>query len=140
MFDLSDSAKSQLDKYFENQDKSPIRVYLAAGWGGPRLALALDEQKDNDSSFDVKGFQFLVDRNLMDTVAPIQVDMTEAGFVINSRLKVDPSGCSSCTSCWFLFRFIIIWQTFISRQARSSLSARWTQTAMSRDMAVFHDF
>ncbi len=31
MFDLSDSAKSQLDKYFENQDKSPIRVYLAAG-------------------------------------------------------------------------------------------------------------
>jgi hypothetical protein len=31
MFDLSDSAKMQLDKYFETQDKSPIRVYLAAG-------------------------------------------------------------------------------------------------------------
>ncbi len=31
MFDLSDSAKNQLDRYFETQDKSPIRVYLAAG-------------------------------------------------------------------------------------------------------------
>jgi hypothetical protein len=31
MFDLTDSAKMQLDKYFETQDKSPIRVYLAAG-------------------------------------------------------------------------------------------------------------
>ena len=99
MFELTDTAKTQLDKYFETQDKSPIRVYMAAGWGGPRLALALDEQKDNDNSFDIKGFQFLVDKNLMDTVAPIEVDLTEAGFVINSSLKVDPSGCSSCTSC-----------------------------------------
>ncbi len=31
MFELTDSAKTQLDKYFETQEKSPIRVYLAAG-------------------------------------------------------------------------------------------------------------
>lgn len=31
MFDLTDSAKMQLDRYFETQEKSPIRVYLAAG-------------------------------------------------------------------------------------------------------------
>ncbi len=31
MFELSDTAKSQLDKFFETQEKAPIRVYLAAG-------------------------------------------------------------------------------------------------------------
>ncbi len=63
------------------------------------MALALDEQKDSDNIFDIKGFQFLVDKALLDTVAPIEVDLTEAGFVVNSSLKVDPAGCSSCTSC-----------------------------------------
>ncbi len=31
MFDLTESAKTQLDRYFETQEKAPIRVYLAAG-------------------------------------------------------------------------------------------------------------
>lgn len=99
MLELTESAKNQLDKYFETQEKSPIRVYLASGCGGPMLALALDEQKSNDNTYDIMGFQFLVDKSLMDTVAPIKIDLTEAGFVINSSLKVDPSSCSSCSSC-----------------------------------------
>ena len=31
MFQLTESAKNQLERYFANQEKSPIRVYLAAG-------------------------------------------------------------------------------------------------------------
>lgn len=31
MFALSDSAKDQLDKHFENQQASPIRIYMAPG-------------------------------------------------------------------------------------------------------------
>lgn len=99
MFELTESATKQLEKYFETQEKSPIRVYLASGCGGPMLALALDEEKNNDHTYDINGFQFLVDKSLMDTVAPIQIDHTEAGFKINSSLKVDPGGCGSCTSC-----------------------------------------
>ncbi|WP_028574674.1 IscA/HesB family protein [Desulfonatronovibrio hydrogenovorans] len=99
MIDLTDSAKDQLVKYFENNEPSPIRVYLAAGCGGPRLALALDEKKDNDAFADVKGFQFLVDKALLETVSPIEIDHTESGFIINSSLKVNQDGCSSCTSC-----------------------------------------
>jgi len=64
------------------------------------LALALDEQKDNDNLYDVKGFQFLVDKNLMETVAPIELDMTEGGFIIRSSLQLAAGGCSSsCSSC-----------------------------------------
>jgi len=100
MFELTESAKNQLERYFANQEKSPIRVYLAAGWGGPRLALALDEQKENDNVYEVKGFQFLVDKSLMETAAPIEVDLNESGFIIKSSLKLDPTGgCGSCTSC-----------------------------------------
>lgn len=100
MFSLTERAKTQLERYFAEQEKSPIRVYMAAGWGGPRLALALDEQRENDKVFDVDGFTFLVEESLFDSAAPITVDLNEMGFIVRSKLPMDASGgCSSCTSC-----------------------------------------
>ena len=99
MFSLTDRAKEQLERYFATQAKSPIRVYMAAGWGGPRLALALDEQKENDKVFDVDGFTFLIEQSLFDSAAPITVDLNEMGFVVRSKLPMSSEGCSSCSSC-----------------------------------------
>jgi len=31
MFTLTEAAKKQLDQYFADKDKSPIRVYLSSG-------------------------------------------------------------------------------------------------------------
>jgi len=31
MFNLSDTAREQLEKHFAQQEKAPIRVYMAAG-------------------------------------------------------------------------------------------------------------
>lgn len=31
MFNLSDTARAQLEKHFAHQEKAPIRVYMAAG-------------------------------------------------------------------------------------------------------------
>lgn len=31
MFDITDSAKNTLEKYFEDQTPSPVRVYLTVG-------------------------------------------------------------------------------------------------------------
>jgi iron-sulfur cluster assembly protein len=62
--------------------------------------LALDEPKDNDDVFDVKGYKFLIDKNLMSSVAPITVDLVNGYFNVSSSMKPAEGGaCGSCTSC-----------------------------------------
>jgi hypothetical protein len=51
--------------------------------------------------FSVNGYTFLVDKSLLQTAAPIEIDGTPYGFKIGSQLSANAggSGCSSCTSC-----------------------------------------
>ena len=61
------------------------------------MALALDEPKDSDESFDVEGFTFIVDKELSKQGSPFKVDLSYAGFVIDS--SVDLGGGGECGSC-----------------------------------------
>jgi hypothetical protein len=63
------------------------------------LGLALDEQKDTDDVFDVKGYTFVVDKSLMQTASPIVVDGSPYGFRVTSNLATEAGGCASCSSC-----------------------------------------
>jgi iron-sulfur cluster assembly protein len=60
--------------------------------------MALDEPKDTDDVFDVKGLQFVVDRYFMEKAEKINIDFTGMGFQLNSNLVQEQSGCSSCGS------------------------------------------
>ena len=60
--------------------------------------MALDEPKDNDSVFDIDGFKYLVDNNLLEKAQPIKVDFLQIGFKIDSSLQFGPStGCEGCS-------------------------------------------
>jgi hypothetical protein len=64
------------------------------------LGLALDEQKETDELFEIKGYTFLVDKSLIQTAAPIVVDGTPYGFKVTSQLSANAgSSCSACSSC-----------------------------------------
>lgn len=64
------------------------------------MALALDEQKDNDQVFDEKGYVFLVDKNLLQSAAPITVDIVNGMFTVLSNIQLSGGGsCGSCSSC-----------------------------------------
>lgn len=100
MFELTKAAMEQLNKHFAGKEVSPIRIHMAARCGGPRLALVLDEQKDNDVVYEIGGYTFLIDSSLMDEAKPISVEFHQyMGFDIKSGLKMNFSGCTSCTSC-----------------------------------------
>jgi len=100
MLSLTDGAKELLDQHFENKKDIPsIRVYLAPGWGGPQLNLALDEQRENDEVFVFDNYTFLIDKNLLQSVAPVEIDGTPWGFKITSSLSSSNEGCASCSSC-----------------------------------------
>lgn len=100
MLTLNVSAKEQLDAHFSGKTKEPIRIYLASGCGGPRLGLALDEQKDGDQVFEVDGYSFLMEESLFEQAKPVTVDFDQnVGFAIRSSMKFpeNAGGCSSCS-------------------------------------------
>jgi hypothetical protein len=60
--------------------------------------MALDEPKENDSVFDVEGFQYVVDNDLFEKAKPIKVDFLNIGFKIDSKLEFGAaSGCGGCS-------------------------------------------
>jgi Fe-S cluster assembly iron-binding protein IscA len=94
MVEITEAARRELDGYFADKEKAPIRIYLSAGGcSGPRLALALDEAKDTDDQFDVDGYNFIVDKELSAQAAPMRVDMSYMGFTVQSSLQLGDGGC-----------------------------------------------
>ena len=64
--------------------------------------MALDEPKDDDEIIANEGITYLVNKQLLDQVKPINVDFVEsamgAGFSISSSMSAE-SGCGSSCSC-----------------------------------------
>lgn len=99
MFTLTQEAKKQLDSYFADKEKSPIRIFLASGGcSGPSLSLALDDPKDSDDVFPVEGYTFLVEKELMAKAKPVTVDLSYMGFEVRSSMQFESGGgCGSCS-------------------------------------------
>ena len=60
--------------------------------------MALDEPKETDSVFDINGFQFIIDKDLLIEARPIKVDFAHFGFQLDCALKFD-NGCTACSTC-----------------------------------------
>ena len=102
MLEVTPAASEQIKEYFKDKQAMPIRVFLnSGGWGGPSLAMALDESKDTDKVFNVDGFDYVVDKEFLKEAQPIKVDFLDIGFKVTSSLVLDSScgGCSSSGSC-----------------------------------------
>ena len=99
MVEVTEEATKQIQEYFNGKEVAPIRIFLnAQGWGGPSLAMALDEPKDDDSVFDVNGFQFIMEKEFHEKAQPVKVDFLGYGFKIDSNIEFD-AGDSACGSC-----------------------------------------
>lgn len=100
MLELTENAKKELDAYFENKEKSALRIYLApGGCSGPQLALALDEPNDNDEVLNEGGYTFCVEKALASQASFLKLDITYMGFTVDSDIPLPAGGgCSSCGS------------------------------------------
>ena len=97
MIELTENAAKELKAYFTDKEVSPIRVFLAPGGGsGPRLSLALD---DTDETFQIDDFSFIIEKDLLSQAAPIKIDVTYMGFVVQSDMQLGMGGSCSTGSC-----------------------------------------
>jgi Fe-S cluster assembly iron-binding protein IscA len=58
--------------------------------------MALDAPKETDVTFVVGGFDYIVDRDLLDHLQPLTIDYTAMGFKVTGRLTPGSatSGCA----------------------------------------------
>ena len=81
--------------YFNATDVKPIRIFVTQGCGGQQLAMALDGIAPGDAVHEAGGFQFVMQRRLLERAQPVEVDFSDSGFRISSSLELD-SGCRTC--------------------------------------------
>ncbi|WP_028325530.1 hypothetical protein [Desulfatirhabdium butyrativorans] len=62
--------------------------------------MALDEPRDNDATYEIDGFTYLVDKDFMAKAQPIKIDYMVSGFKLDCGIDFGASsgGCSSCGS------------------------------------------
>jgi len=67
------------------------------------LGMALDEPKENDEVFNEGGLTFLVNKDLLDSVKPINVEFVEtpkgSGFSVTSALNNKGKTDNCCGTC-----------------------------------------
>ncbi len=104
MLEVTTTAKEKLDEYFADKPRQSIRIYLApGGCSGPKLALALDDRKEDDDLLESEGYQFVIQKELLVQAAPLSVTANCCGFSVASSLKLGggcgDGGCCSSGSC-----------------------------------------
>ena len=101
MLTVTDKASEEIRDFLK--DKKPgafIRVFLNMGCSGPSLGMALDDANaEADEVLSAGGATFIVEKELLNQVKPIQIDFITtpqgAGFKLTSSLP-EGGGCGSC--------------------------------------------
>ena len=102
MFEVSEDASEKIKQFLEGREGlQSIRILMTeGGWKGPYLVMALDEQKENDEVFTVKGVTFLVENKLFERVKPIHIGYTHStlgsGFTLQSELMKGAKEVNVC--------------------------------------------
>lgn len=98
MLKITAKAKEVLDQHFAEKEKETIRIYVASACSGTRLALGIDSAKEGDETINLEGYDFVVDKELLEQAKPMEIDLSPMGIEISSSLVFEQSE-GSCGSC-----------------------------------------
>lgn len=84
----------------EQSDKPQnIRVFIAGmACSGPNFGLGLDNQTDSDYAEELFGVNFILSKDIFESMGEIGVEWAGTGFAVKP-VKPVPSACSSCSIC-----------------------------------------
>ena len=60
--------------------------------------MALDEPNDADETFDVDGYQYVVNKAFLEKAQPIKVDFHMYGFKLDCAIEFGAGGCACSTA------------------------------------------
>ncbi|MDD2967476.1 MAG: IscA/HesB family protein [Desulfovibrionaceae bacterium] len=100
MLTLTEAAHAALEEFFATQPRNAVRIYLAPGSTGQRLALVMDEPDDEeDAVCTVQGFTFCMHKNVLAKVGGVVLDVVNDEFVPLPRIALPTVKASGCTAC-----------------------------------------
>ena len=101
LLEITDAARDKIKEVLSENAGKYLRITIEAGWGGPRLGLALDELKENEETIQVNSIDLLMSDDVKPYADGNTLDYIQSpegeGFVIG---KPGQTGCEGC-SCWF---------------------------------------
>jgi Fe-S cluster assembly iron-binding protein IscA len=94
---VTPKAAKLMEKTFRGKKRRPIRLFVKLGGCGIRsFGVALEKPTELDEVFDIEGFQYVVNRVLLERVKPIKVDSDGFGFRISGSGVPPHHGCGNC--------------------------------------------
>jgi len=60
--------------------------------------MALDESNENDEAYEIEGFSYIVNKDLLEKATPIKVDFSNYGFRLDCAIDFGAGGCGGCGS------------------------------------------
>lgn len=97
MIDVTPRAARVVADYFKGNDKSPIRIFVRLGGCGIRtFGVALEPIKKTDAVFEIGGYQYIINKKLLQMVQPILFDSDGIGFRLSGSGIAPPHGCGNC--------------------------------------------
>ena len=89
MLEVTESAKKQITEQLQKREVSAIRIFSNHCGSKPVLELALDEPNDKDDVYEISGFKYIVDKELMEQAKDIKIDFMKKRISITSSTVVN---------------------------------------------------
>jgi len=97
MVEVTPRALKLLEKTFQGRKRKPIRLFVKLGGCGIRsFSMALEKPTEVDSVFEIGGFQYVINKVLLEKVKPVKVDSDGYGFRISGSGVPPHHGCGNC--------------------------------------------
>ena len=105
MIEMTPEASQALKTVMAEKNlEPPIRIFMQSGCGGAQLALGVDQAREGDEQYAVDGVDFVVQKELSETVGDMKLDFineeTQQGFMLSSSKPLpQPASCGTGGGC-----------------------------------------
>lgn len=97
MLHITSAADKAMHELFQEKGKGTVRIVILTGSCGIRFfAVTTAEAQRNDQRYEINGFTYLVDPDIIESYAPIKVDSDGFSFRISGGGIFPPSACGTC--------------------------------------------
>lgn len=97
MVEVTPRAAKLMEKMFQGRERKPVRLFVKLGGCGIRsFSMALEKPTNLDEVFEIEGFQYIVNKVLLEKVKPVRVDSDGYGFRISGSGVPPHHGCGNC--------------------------------------------
>lgn len=97
MIEVTPRAIRLLSEELKGTRRRRIRLFVKLGSCGIRcFGIEMGKPRVTDAVFEKEGFQFIIDKRVLEGVAPVKVDSDGFGFRISGSGIAPQHGCGNC--------------------------------------------